>query len=423
MFLIYNILQLIFLPIVAPLLLIFALVTPKYRGRMVARLGFGINNNISIPAPNQKTFWLHALSVGEVTSAVPLVRGLRKKYPSDRIIVTVSTRSGEAIAKNLLKELADHIIPSPLDFLPVITLFYTRIQPHLFILIETDFWPNLLLYLQRKKIPTVLVNGRVSEKSMTGYRRFAFFFRPMFRSFRYLFMQTELDKQSMVDLGIKREKVKVLGNLKFDTHVTEKQFVPSSLSTLLPDNTLVITAGSTHQGEEDILFTVVKKLQTSHPQITLVLAPRDPDRADQICIMARQHGLTIMLRSENSITHSDILLVDTIGELIFFYALADIAFVGGSLVNEGGHNPIEPAILGIPVLFGPYMQDFQEVAVSLIKAGGGEQVNDSESLQHALEPLLDSKELRYQRGISAKHCVLQQRGVIKKHLEILQTLL
>ena len=423
MFLIYNIVQFIFLPFIAPLLFISALATPKYRERIVTRLGLGTQNKISAPSPNQKTFWVHGLSVGEITSAVPLIQGLRKKYPSDRIILTVSTRSGEAVARNLLGEIVDHIIPSPLDFLPVIALFYTRIQPQLFILIETDFWPNLLLYLQRKKVPAVLVNGRVSEKSMAGYRRFAFFFRPMFRSFRYLFMQTELDKQSMVDLGIEKEKIKVLGNLKFDTHITEKQFVPSSLSTLLPDNTLVITAGSTHQGEEDILFTVVKKLQTSHPQITLVLAPRDPDRADQICIMARQHGLTIMLRSENSITHSDILLIDTIGELIFFYALADIAFVGGSLVDEGGHNPIEPAILGIPVLFGPYMQDFQEIAVSLIKAGGGEQVNDSGSLQHALELLLDSKELIYQRGISAKYCVLQQRGVIKKHLEILQTLL
>ena len=423
MFLLYNILQLIFLPIFAPLLFIIALATPKYRGRMANRLGFGMKKNISASLPNQKTFWIHALSVGEVTSAVPLIQGLRKKHPSSRIIFTVSTRSGEAIARSLLKEFVDHIIPSPLDFLPVIALFFRRIQPQLFILIETDFWPNLLLYLHHKKIPAVLVNGRVSEKSMTGYRRYAFFFRPMFHSFRYLFMQTELDRQNMINLGIEGDKIKVLGNLKFDTHVAEEQFLPSSLSRLLPDNTIVITAGSTHQGEEDILFTAIKKLQNTYPQITLVLAPRDPGRADQICIMARQHDLTIMLRSENSTTRSDILLVDTIGELIFFYALADIAFIGGSLVDEGGHNPIEPAMQGIPVLFGPYMQDFHEIAVSLMKAGGAEQVTDSQTLQHAIEPLLLSEELRNKRGNEAKHCVSLQRGVIEKHLEILQLLL
>jgi len=423
MFLLYNILQLIFLPIFAPLLFIVTLATPKYRGRMANRLGFGMKKNISDSLPNQKTFWVHALSVGEVTSAVPLIQGLRKKYPSSRIIFTVSTRSGETIARNLLPKLVDHVIPSPLDFLPVVALFYTRIQPHLFILIETDFWPNLLLYLQHRKIPTVLVNGRVSEKSMAGYRRYGFFFRPMFHSFRYLLMQTELDRQNMVDLGLERGKVKVLGNLKFDTHITEKQLVPPSISRLLPNNTLILTAGSTHQGEEDILFTAIKKLQNTYPQITLVLAPRDSDRADQICIMARQHGLTIMLRSEDSTTRSDILLVDTIGELILFYALADMAFIGGSLVDEGGHNPIEPAMQGIPVLFGPYMQDFHEISVSLIKAGGAEQVTDSQTLQDAIEPLLLSEDLRNKRGKKAKHCVSLQRGVIEKHLEILKLLL
>ncbi|MBW1635462.1 MAG: 3-deoxy-D-manno-octulosonic acid transferase [Deltaproteobacteria bacterium] len=423
MLFLYNILQLIFLPLLAPLLFIISLVTPKYRGRMVNRIGLGIKSRILPPVKGQTTIWLHALSVGEVTSAVPLAEGLRKKYSSARIVFTVSTRSGEIIARNLLTKTVDHILPSPLDILPVVMFFYSRIKPQIFILVETDFWPNFLLYLQYKKTPTVLVNGRVSAKSMSGYKRFPFFFRPMFDSFSCLLMQTESDKQNMNNLGINREKIMVPGNLKFDTQITEKSIIPLSLSKLLPGDTLVITAGSTHQGEEDMLFTAFKRLQISHPKITLVLAPRDLDRADQIRIVAKQHGLTTLLRSRNDETAADILLVDSIGELNFFYAMADIAFVGGSLVNEGGHNPVEPAIFGIPVLFGPYMQDFHEIAGSLVEEGGGEQVTDAADLEHALTLLMDSEDLRSQRGAAAKHYVNRQRGVVEKHLKIIQTLL
>jgi len=423
MLFLYNILQLIFLPLLMPLLFIVTLVTPKYRGRMINRLGFGDKSRISPPSPGETTIWLHALSVGEVTSAVPLIQGLRKEQPGARIIFTVSTKSGETVARNLLYGIVDHIIPSPLDILPVVMLFYRRIQPQLFILIETDFWPNLLLFLKHKKRPAVLVNGRISIDSMTGYRRFSFFFRPMFNSFRLLIMQTESDKKNMADFGMSREKIKVLGNLKFDIQITEKQQIPPALSKLLPPDRLVITAGSTHQGEEDILFTAFKRLQKSHPEVTIILAPRDPDRADQIAILAKQQGLTATLRSQTGKNLSDILLIDSLGELIYFYAMADIGFVGGSLVDEGGHNPIEPAVFSIPVLFGPHMEDFQEIANSLIDAGGGEQVTDVESLEHALRSLLNSEALRREKGTAAKHWVNRQRGVIGKHLEILKTFL
>jgi len=423
MFLFYNILQFIFLPVFAPLFMIMTIITPRHRGRITARLGLGKKNTIPLPSAGQITIWIHALSVGEVTSAVPLLRGIKEKYPSGRIIFTVSTRSGEAVARKLLAGLADIITPSPLDILPIIALFYSRIQPQLFILIETDFWPNLLGYLKYKNTPAVLMNGRVSEKSMAGYKRFGFFFRPMFRSFHYLFMQTNLDMQNMINMDISKEKIQVLGNLKFDSSADSLKSVPPSISKLLPENKLILTAGSTHYGEENILFDVITKLKPVCPQFLLILAPRNPDRANEICTLAKQHDLTIMLRSQNKQATTDILLIDTIGELVSFYALSDIAFLGGSLVTEGGHNPIEPAIFGIPVLFGPHMQDFQEIATSLIKERGGEQVKDSETLKHTLGPLLLSEELRRKRGMAAKDCVSRQRGVIEKYLEILQTLL
>lgn len=423
MFLLYNILQLIFIPVFSPLLLVAALLIPRYRGRIISRLGFNLKNNLSNPPATEKTIWIHALSVGEVTSAKPLIHGLRKNHPSARIVLTVSTQSGEVIAKKLLSDLVDHIVPSPLDFLPVTVLFYARIKPHLFILVETDFWPNILLYLQYKKVPAVLVNGRVSEKSLTKYKRFGFFFRPIFHSFNYLCMQTKLDVTNMISMGIDKEKANVLGNLKFDTQADTVHQDPSSISNLLPENRLIITAGSTHQGEEGILFDVVKELRTDYPALLLILAPRNPGRAGEISELARQRGLSIVLRSQNRLATSDILLIDTIGELVSFYALSDIAFLGGSLVNKGGHNPIEPAILGKPVLFGPHMEDFHEIAVSLINEGGGERVDDAETLKRALNHLLSSKEQSHRRGTAAKGCVLKQRGVVEKHLKLFQTLM
>lgn len=423
MFLLYNILQLIFIPVFSPLLLVAALLIPRYRGRVISRLGFGLRNNLSNQPVAEKSIWIHALSVGEVTSAIPLIHGLRKIHPSARIVLTVSTQSGEVIAKKLLTNLVDHIVPSPLDFLPVTALFYDRIQPHLFILVETDFWPNLLLYLQYKRVPAVLVNGRVSGKSLTGYKRFGFFFRPMFRSFNYLCMQTKLDVKNMISMGIDKEKAHVLGNLKFDAQADKLHQDPSSISSLLPENRLIITAGSTHQGEEDILFEVVKELHTDYPALLLILAPRNPDRAWEISELARQYDLSTVLRSQNRLATSDILIIDTIGELVSFYAYSDIAFLGGSLVSKGGHNPIEPAILGKPVLFGPYMEDFQEIAGSLIKEGGGERVDNVETLKLALDHLLSSKEQRHRRGTAAKGCILKQRGVVEKHLKLFQTLM
>jgi len=255
---------------------------------------------------------------------------------------------------------------------------------------------------------------------MKGYRRFAFFFHPMFNSFSLLIMQTENDKKNMADLGMGIEKITVLGNLKFDIQMLDKQQIPPALSKLLPSGKLVITAGSTHPGEEEILFTAFKRLQNSHPEIMMLLAPRDPDRADQIAILAKQHGLTTTLRSQTAKNQLDILIIDSMGELIYFYAMADIGVVGGSLVKEGGHNPIEPAVFSIPVLFGPYMEDFQEIANSLINAGGGEQVTDVESLEHTLRSLLDSEQLRREKGTAARHWVNRQRGVIGKHLEVLK---
>ncbi len=427
MFVLYNILQLVFLPVFFPFITIFVLFSSKYRDRIPARLGIGLRKKISGHGHSQgkapgKTLWLHALSVGEVTSAVPLLAGLRKSYPNGRIIVSVTTRTGKGVADKLLESIADHVIDGPLDLLPVVSRFVKYIEPDLFILVETDLWPNTLLFLKNKNIPTILVNGRVSQESMAGYRRMRFFFDPMFQSFSFLCMQTKHDRDNMEDIGLPPAKLKTLGNLKFDTEAGKLN--PSLTSTaMLPKDRIFFICGSTHPGEEKILIECYCQVRKTYPELFLIIAPRDTNRSAEIRALAEDAQLSVSLRSENNSIPSDMFILDTIGELIHFYALADIGFVGGSLVKKGGHNPIEPATMGLPVIFGPNMQDFSEIADALIRCGGATMVSNHLDLVDLLLKLLSSPELKAEQGRAAQQCVKSQRGVIDKHLDLIRRLL
>lgn len=428
MFALYNILQLVLLPVFSPFITLFVLFNPKYRDRTPARLGIGLGRKFSMEEPAKdvaagKTIWLHALSVGEVTSAVPLLTGLRKTYPDCRLIVSVTTRTGKKVADNLLKPLADHVIDSPLDLLPVVCHFVKHIKPDLFILVETDLWPNTLLLLRNKNIPTILVNGRVSQKSMEGYRRLRFFFDPMFQSFSFLCMQTQHDRDNMVGIGLSPNKLRTLGNLKFDTAAGKASPAITAAAALLPQDRIVFICGSTHPGEEKILLDCYCHLKKNHPELFLIIAPRHTNRSADIRALAEHHHLSAALRSDSSSSPADMLILDTIGELIHFYGLGDIGFVGGSLVQRGGHNPIEPAAMGLPVIFGPNMQDFSEIADALIACGGGTRVSGHLELTAHLAKLLVSKELRTRQGQAAQKCVESQRGVIDKHLELIRQIL
>jgi 3-deoxy-D-manno-octulosonic-acid transferase len=425
MFVLYNILQLVLLPVFLPFIILFVLFSPKYRDRIPSRMGIALGRKISNSGPVSpaKTIWLHALSVGEVTSAVPLLAGLRKTYPDSRIIVSVTTRTGKGVADNLLKSIADHVIDGPFDVLPVVSHFVKHIRPDLFILVETDLWPNTLLFLKNKNIPTILVNGRISQESMAGYKRLHFFFNPMFQSFSYLCLQTKHDRDNMEAIGLPPEKLQTLGNLKFDTMAKKANPTLKTVTGLLPEGRTLFICGSTHPGEEKILIDCYAQVRKTYPELFLIIAPRDTNRSSEIRSVAEKYHLRVSLRSELSSTSADMFILDTIGELIHFYALCDIGFVGGSLVNKGGHNPIEPATMGLPVIFGQNMQDFSEIAEALISSGGATKVSDGHELAEIISKLLSSPELRTRQGKAAQQCVESQRGVIDKHLELIRQLL
>ncbi len=419
MFVLYNSLQFAFLLVFFPILTLFVACGSKYRDRIPARLGAGIAHRLATHKPAARTIWVHALSVGEVTSAVPLLRGLRAKYPADRIVVSVTTRSGKKVADALLGSTADCIIDGPIDLLPVVLRFIKYIRPDLFILVETDFWPNLLICLKKNGIPAILVNGRVSEKSMILYQRLRFFFNPMFQCFSFLSMQTQRDKKKMMLLGISPEKLPILGNLKFATRPQISSHSLSPIAGLLPKDRIIFIAGSTHPGEEQILIEAYCQLRTIHPELFLLVTPRDPNRAREIVDLAARHGLLASLRSSGVFLPADMFILDTIGELVDFYAVADLAFVGGSLVNKGGHNPVEPATMAIPVLFGPHMEDFSEIADDLVTAGGAVGIIDKQKMTKVLAELLNDPNRRARMGQAAQKCVLERHDIITNHLDLI----
>ncbi len=427
MLIFYNLIQLIFLILSLPLLLAMVLLTPRYRLRTWQRLGFGLRTLVKGKKKGaRQTIWIHGLSVGEVTSALPLVSGIRHRFPGTFLVFSASTRSGSQVAERVMADHIDLLIPFPFDILPVTAFFVRLIRPDLFILVETDFWPNFLTCLHRHKIPAMLVNGRISHQSMASYRRFSFFFQPLFCTFRHLCMQTETDRVNMIDLGVPDDRVHTLGNLKFDTPLITGSLQPQAAQAApiaMPDDSLLLIAGSTHKGEEEIILSVFVRLRAAYPQLFLIIAPRDISRGKEIQELAAARGITGVCRSKGKQSSQRLLILDTIGELANCYRFADIAFIGGSLPPLGGHNPIEPAAMGAPVLFGPHMEDFAEISQDLLTAGGAQRVGGEESLFQAVDTWLRDERLRKKAGLAALSCVEKQQGVIERHLQLIQTLL
>ncbi len=423
MLILYNTVQLTLLVIGLPLLLLVVLLSPKYRLRTLKRLGLGLRSLVARQKKETgRTIWIHALSVGEVTSALPLISGIRILFPQAFLVFSASTRSGAGVAQEIMADRADLLIPFPLDILPVTAFFVRLIRPDLFILVETDFWPNILSCLQRHKVPIMLVNGRISHKSMASYRRFSFFFKPLFLAFRHLCMQTETDRVNMIDLGVPEEQVHTLGNLKFDTPLVTADSTLQSPPLQLPDHSRLLIAGSTHKGEEEIILSAFIRLRAIFPQLFLIIAPRDISRGQEIQELAAAKGISSSCRSESRPGHQRLLILDTIGELAGCYRFADIAFVGGSLVPAGGHNPIEPAAMGAPVLFGSHMEDFAEVSQDLLSAGGAQRIGGEESLFQAAATWLADDSLRKAAGLAALGYVEKQQGVVERHLQLIQTI-
>ncbi len=422
----YNFLQCIGLIVVGPFLFVKIILTPKYRGRISKRLGFGLNSLEQIRTFGSPRIWIHALSVGEVLSSQSLVKGLREAFPNGTLLFSASTKSGEELAVKSLTAEINFFVPFPLDIMWSVRKIARLLDPHLFILVETDFWPNMLHEMKRKKVPCLLVNGRISEKSFGKYQKYRFFFRPLFQTFRNISMQTKADAAKMVTLGVPAEKIITLGNMKYESLLPPKRgehVLPDRKDFGIPRQANLLIVGSSHPGEEEIVYRVFKRLQQAFPGIFLVIAPRKVERGKDLASLAGEHGLQARRRSIPGQDAAPVLILDTLGELANLYAVCDVAFVGGSLVAAGGHNPLEPAVFGKPVLFGPYMDDFEEISRDLRQCGAGETVSSEEELFTSLDKLFGDISLRQERGRKAMEMMKENQGVTLRHVELIADVL
>jgi 3-deoxy-D-manno-octulosonic-acid transferase len=371
-------------------------------------------------APLEKgNIWVHALSVGEVVSALPLINALHQKYQDRGIVFTVTTSKGMALARSRLKGEATVLFTMPFDNWWSVRRAVGYVKPSIFVLVETDIWPGLVHYLRGKGVRTILVNGRISPRTFRSYCRFSFFARKMFAPFEYCLMQSELDKERLLKIGKNPEQVFAAGNIKFDRNWApidaQERENWLSLFGLGPENPIWV-AGSTHRGEEEVLFRALRKLLSSFPFLRLILAPRRIEESQDIRNLANRMGLKAVLKTElskNRVPY-DVLILDTLGELGRIYGLGMLSFVGGSLVPMGGHNLLEPASFGCPVLFGPHTHNFVVMSEGLIASGGGWRVQDGKELHEAVESLLTDPDRLDRMGRSAKKFVNKNQGALKR---------
>ena len=363
----------------------------KYRGSYPARLGLRLPPR----ARNGRRIWVHALSVGETLSSVALVEALRELHPEAWIGFSTSTETGGEIARRRLGGRVDSFFFLPHDFAWVQARLVERLAPTVFVLVETDLWPNLLIELERRRVPAFLVNGRISPKSFSRYMRLRPLVGDVLGRFSLIFSQSPLDKKRYEALGMPPERVLAAGNLKFDSSLTPVS--PGDVERLREETGIgaereAWAAGSTHEGEEEKLLAIHRRLRERRPDLLLILAPRQTRRAEKIEALCAAMGLSVGKRSTGaSAAGKAVYLVDTVGELAFFYAFASVAFIGGSLVPFGGHNPLEATAQGKAVLWGPHLFNFRQIEAGLLDAGCGRRVESPEELSGALESLLEDR--------------------------------
>lgn len=371
--------------------------------------------------------WIQAVSVGEVALCKSIIPLLKERFPANDIVISTITKSGNDLAKkNFSKEAI--IMYFPLDFSVIVKKAVKAIKPKLYIMIETEIWPNLLSNLASNSIPSILINGRISDRSIGRYKMAAPFLKNIISKINIFCMQDDIDADRIIELGAPVEKVRVTGNMKFDTqvltNVKSADVIRESLG--LKAGEELIAAGSTHSGEEEIIADMFKELSQAYPNLRLLIAPRHVDRVSEIEGVIKKYGLESIRASkikESSGKGAKIVLLDTIGQLNDAYSIAAIVFIGGSLVKHGGHNPIEPAVFAKAILFGPHMFNFKYIANVFLKNKAAMQVFNKEDLLEKCRLLFKDASARTALGENAKKVVIENRGATKKNIEAISQIL
>ena len=384
------------------------------------RLGFGLPKKTD----GKLSLWIHAVSVGEVLSLQNLIKELKKRHPLWEINFSSLTNTGLQVAREKLKD-ADRVFFVPLDFPWVVRKFFASFKPCLLVLAESEFWPNLLREARRKTNGVVLINGRISWRAFSRYRRVKFLAKRILKNVNLFLVQTEEDKEKLERIGISPSQVEVAGNLKSEVTlplIPEKEILDLKRSLGIPLERKVIVAGSTHKGEEELLLEAFQEAKNQREDLLLILAPRHPERASEVEKICQNFHFTSQRRTLAWPEQRwDVLILDTMGELARFYALCDLAFVGGSLVPWGGQNLLEPAFYKKPIFFGPHMDNFRSLAQEFILSQAARITYKKEDLVQMF--LFKEEKLLQEMGNRAKELLNSLQGATEKTLKAIEALM
>jgi 3-deoxy-D-manno-octulosonic-acid transferase len=428
MYLLYSLLTLVVFIVVSPYFAYQAIRYKKYIGSLRERLGF---LPISFNIDGDESIWIHAVSVGEALMARALAADLKARYPRLRLFLSTTTIAGQQVARRSLSHL-DGVFYFPFDWTLTSTRTLNLVKPRLFVMMETEIWPNLLRLCRRRGVKTVVINGRISSRSYPRYKLIRSFFARVLADVDRFCMQSDESARRLIDLGAEPSRVRVTGSLKFDSlelpaaasHGKPRERVLRFFR--LSPNRTVIVAGSTLKGEEAAVLRAFVRVKTIMPGALCILAPRQPERFGEVERLARESGFVTTRRTELPIdaeSRADVIVLDSIGELAQLYQLATAVFVGGSLVDHGGHNILEPAIFGKPIVFGPHMQNFTEIADAFLANDAALQVESDRELEEVLLALVSDPVRRARLGAAARALVEANRGAKTKTLEVIADLL
>jgi 3-deoxy-D-manno-octulosonic-acid transferase len=423
----YNILAVFLVLAAIPVFLVRLIREDGFGERLRQSFGF-IPQQVLAPVAGKDCIWLHAASVGEIVAVSPIVREIRLVLPGIPILISVVTANGYAMAHRIIPD-ADSIIYFPIDLPWLSQRAVEQIQPQVFLPVETELWPNFLRAARQRGIPVMMVNGRISDKSVDSYRHLRGILHNMLDTVVKFCMQSTIDAQYIIRMGADPRRVVVTGNTKFDQTYTD--VTPKEITTLRQEIGLgtacpVIVAGSTHKGEEELLLSAFERVRDVYPEAALILAPREILRADEISTLASKLGLTAARRTalllKPSVGHN-IVILDTIGELGKIYGLGDIIFIGGSLIPHGGHNILEPAAHGKPILVGPHMFNFKDTYALLSGRGACATVYDAAGLGDKILDILGNEAISKAMSQEALAIIHENRGASRKSALYLQELL
>lgn len=427
---IYNIIFTVFVILISPFYMMKLWKRGNWQKGFSQRFG-KYDHTVKQAVTNSHAVWVHGVSVGEANISINLVNKLISLRPLLKFVVSTTTTTGMGQLRSKLPPFVSKIY-YPIDRKKYVDRALSVIRPELVVLVEAEIWPNFLWRAQRRRIPVMLINARISDRSFARYKRFKFLFGPLFQQLVMVGAQNEEDKKKLIQLGCRESAVHVTGPIKFDIAQPISQSrldVEKLLSTIgvQADKTHILLGGSTHPGEEKILGRVFLRLKKQFPNLFLIQVPRHFERSASVANEMKELGIRTCFRTELSAMRnpseertSDCLIVNSTGELIYFYKTATIVFIGKSLCSEGGQNPIEPASLGIPIVFGPNMQNFTEISDSLLESGGARQVEDEEDLEKTLEQLFISPAKRNAMGACALEITKERQGALGKTLDLIE---